>query len=90
MLSEYGQDSGHDLPMMFNCAGVYEDIVHVDCHIAFVDEVLKNVIHHCLEGGQAVGEAEEHDEGFKEAPIRLESGLPLIPLFDSYVVVSPT
>ena len=90
MFSEYSQDSGHDLPMMFNCAGVYKDIVHVDCHVALINEVFKNVIHHRLEGGRAVGEAEEHDKGLKEAPICLESGLPLVPLLDSFVVVSPT
>jgi len=42
-----------------------------------------------LEGGWAVGEAEEHDKGFKEAPICSEGSLPLIPLLDLYVVVSP-
>ena len=69
---------------------VYEDIIHVDRHVAFVDEVLKNVIHHCLEGVRAFGEAEEHHKGFKEAPIRSEGGLPLVSLLDLYVVVSPT
>ena len=90
MLLEYVQDSGHDLPMVFNCVSVYQDIVHIDRHVSFINEVLEDVIHHGLEGGQAVGEAEEHDQGFEEAPIHSEGGFPLPSLFDSYIVVSPT
>ena len=75
--------------MMFDCAGIYKDIVHVDCHIVLIDEVPENVIHQHLEGGWAVGEAEEYEKGFEEAPIHLEGGLPLVSLLDSYIVVSP-
>ena len=57
--------------------------------MSFINEVLEDVIHHGLEGGQAVGEAEEHDQGFEEAPIHLEGSFPLISFFDSYIVVSP-
>ena len=87
---EYIQDSGHDLPMVFDRVGVYQDIVHIDHHVPFIDEVLENVVHHGLEGGWAVGEAEEHDQGFEEAPICVEGGFPLMSLFDSHIVVSPT
>ena len=31
-----------------------------------------------------------HHQGFKEAPIRLEGGFPLVSLLDSYIVISPT
>ena len=89
MFSEHIQDSGHDLPMVFNHASVYQDIVHIDQHVSFINEVLEDVIHHGLEGGQAVGEAKEHDQGFKEAPIRSEGSFPLVSLFDSYIVVPP-
>ena len=80
--------TSHDLPMVFNRVGVYQAIVHIDHHIPFIDEVLEDVVHHGLEGGRAVGEAEEHDHGFKEAPIRSEGGFPLVS--DSHIVVSPT
>ena len=89
MLSGYIQDSGHDLPMVFNCVSVYQDIIHIDHHVSFINEVLKDVIHHGLEGGQVVGEAKEHDQGFKEALIHSEGSFPLVSLFDSYIVVSP-
>jgi len=88
MFLKYVQDSGHYLLMMFDCVGVHEDIVHVDHYIALVDEVFENVIHHRLEGGQAVGEAKEHEKGLEETPIHSEGGFPLVSLLDSYVVVS--
>ena len=80
MLLEYIQDSGYDLLMVFDCASVYYNIIHIDHHISFVDEVLEYVIHHGLEGGWTVGKAEEHDQGFEEAPIHSEGGFPLISL----------
>ena len=89
MFLEYVQDLGHHLPMMFNCVSIYKDTIHVDCHIALIDEVFENVIHHCLEGGWDVGEAEEHDKGLEDTPICSEGGLPFISLLDSYVVISP-
>ena len=75
--------------MVFNRVSVYQDIVHIDCHVSFINEVLEDVIHHGLEGVQAVGEAEEYDQGLKEAPIRSEGGFPLVSLFDLYIVASP-
>ena len=89
MFSEHVQDSGHDLPIVFDCASVYQEIIHIDRHVSFINEVLEYVIHHGLEGGRAVGEAEDHDQGFKEAPFHLEGSFPLISLLDSYIVASP-
>ena len=57
--------------------------------MTLINEIFENVIHHCLEGSWAVGEAKEHDQGFEEASIRLEGGLPLVSLFDPYIVISP-
>ena len=89
MLSEYVQDSGHYRSMMFDRVGIYQDVVHIDRHIALVNEVLKDVVHHRLESGRTIGEAEEHDKGFEEASIRSKGGFPLITLLDSHVVISP-
>ena len=85
----YVQDSDHYLLMMFDCVGIYQDVIHVDHHIALIDEVLEDVIHHCLEGGWTIGETKEHDEGLKEASIHLNFGFPFIALFDSHIVISP-
>ena len=89
MFLEHTQDSGHYLSMMFDCVGIHQDAVHVDHHITLIDEVLKDVVHHHLEGGWTIDEAEEHDEGFEEASIHLKGGFPLVALFDSYIVISP-
>ena len=43
-----------------------------------------------LEGGWAVGEAEEHDKEFEEVPICLKGSFPLISLLDLYIVVFST
>ena len=64
-------------------------IIHVNHHIAFINEVFDDVIHHGLEGGQIIGEAKEHDQRFEEALIRSEGSFPLISLLDLYIVVSP-
>src|SRR5467141_1853892 len=39
---------------------------------------------------QAVSDTKEHDERFKKALVRLKGHLPLISIFDSHVVVSPS
>ena len=89
MLSEYIQDLGHNLLMVFNHVSVYKDIIHVNCHIPFIDEVFEDVVHPGLEGGWTIGEAKEHDQRFEEALIHSEGGFPLTSLFDLHIVVSP-
>jgi len=44
-----------------------EDVVHVDGHDSFVNELSKDVINHCLECHWAVSETKEHDKRFKQA-----------------------
>ena len=58
--------------------------------MTLINEILEDFIHHCLEGSPDVGKAKEHDQGFEEASIRPEGGLPLISLFDPYIVISPS
>ena len=57
--------------------------------MTLVNEIFEDVVHHHLEGSQAVDEAKEHDQGFEEASICPEGGLPLVSLFDPYIVISP-
>ena len=65
MFSEHVQDSGHNLSMVFDRVSAHQDIIHIYCHISFINKVLEDVIHHGLEGGWTVGEAKEHDQGFE-------------------------
>ena len=75
---------------MFYRLGVYQDVVHVNSYVTLINEIFEDVVHHRLEGSWAVGEAKEHDQGFKEASIHPEDGLPLISLSDPYIVISPS
>ena len=58
--------------------------------MTLINEILEDVVHHHLEGSQAVGEAKEHNQGFEKASIRLEGSFPLVSLFDPYIVISPS
>ena len=58
--------------------------------MTLINEILEDVVHHRLEGSRAVGEAKEHNQGFEEALVRPEGSLPLVSLFDPYIVISPS
>ena len=51
-----------------------------------MDEVLENVIHHCLEGGRQVAEAKEHDKWFIQPSVCPEGCLVFISLLDANIV----
>ncbi|KAG6867658.1 hypothetical protein C0993_012664 [Termitomyces sp. T159_Od127] len=59
----------HDPAVLLKCFGVDEDVVKVYAHYTLHNEVQKDVVHHGLEGGQAIGESKEHDEWFKQSPV---------------------
>ena len=46
--------------------GEDKEVVHVDNKPPFSDHIMKRVIHELLEGSGRVGEAEEHNCGFKQ------------------------
>ena len=48
----------------------------------------KMVIHHGLEGDQAIGETKEHHQGLKQPSVGSEGSLPLI-LTDPDIIVPP-
>ncbi|KAG5351251.1 hypothetical protein C0989_007227 [Termitomyces sp. Mn162] len=82
------QDKVHDLVVLLQHFSVDEDVVEVYAHYTFGDEVPEDIIHHCLESGWAFDESEEHNKGFKQFPVGLESGLPLVSLMDVHVVIA--
>ena len=79
-----------DYPLVL-CQGLGEDqdVIQVHTDHLFHNEVMEDVICHCLEGGWTVGEPKEHDQWFIEPLVGLEGGLPLISLGDVHIVVSP-
>ena len=76
-------------PVLCQRLGEYQDVIQVHTDHPFHDEVTEDVIHHCLKGGWAVGELEEHDQWFEEPLVGLEGHLPLGSLGDVHIVVSP-
>jgi len=66
-----------------------EDVIQIDHDYTFQDEVLKDVVHHRLEGGGTVREAKEHDKGFVQAAVGPEAGLPLVSFLYSDIVEAP-
>ncbi|KAG5339228.1 hypothetical protein C0989_005142 [Termitomyces sp. Mn162] len=71
VLAEAFQDNAHDLAMLLQGFGVDEDIVKIHANNTFHNQIMEDVIHHSLEGGQAVGETKEHHQRFKESMIDL-------------------
>jgi len=55
VLMEDVKDSYYDLMMLFfSLTTKDEDVIHVDGHYTFINELFEDVIHHHLEGGRAV------------------------------------
>ena len=75
--------------MLLYRPGEDKDVVQVDHHYTLGDEILEDVIHHHLEGSQAVGHPKEHHKRLKQAAISIEGSLPLIARFDTYVIKLP-
>ncbi|KAG5733786.1 hypothetical protein E4T56_gene8207 [Termitomyces sp. T112] len=88
VMAEAFQDEAHDLAVLLQCFGVDENVVEVYAHYAFGNKVLEDVVHHCLEGGQAIGESKEHNKRFEQSPVGLEGSLPLVSLLDACIIVS--
>src|SRR6266436_5953080 len=76
--------------MLLHCLREDEDVIQVDTDYTLRDQILEYLVHHGLEGGRAVGEAEEHDQGFKKSSVCAECGLPLITFLNADIVVSPS
>ncbi|KAG6884471.1 hypothetical protein C0993_010753, partial [Termitomyces sp. T159_Od127] len=89
VLVEAFQDNMYDLAVLLKRFGVDEDVIKVYTHYTLHNEVLEDFVHHCLEGGQAIGESEEHNERFKQSPDGSKGSFLLILLLSAHVVVTP-
>ena len=88
-LSHTLQDAFGVFLMEGSVGGVDEEIIHVDYEPSFGNHVAEGVVHESLEGSGGVGEAEEHYGGFEESFVGDEGCLPLMTVFDSYIVILP-
>ena len=66
-----------------------ENIIKVDTDNSFRYHVVEDVIHHRLEGCQAVHKAKEHDLWLKEPLVGAECSLPLVTFPNPDVVETP-
>jgi len=90
MLLQQLQNAAGDLPVLFKGFREDEDVVQIDHNHAFRDEVLEDVVHHRLEGGRTVCEAEQHDKGLVQAAVGLEGGLPFVSFLYLDIVEAPS
>ena len=68
----------------------YEKIIHVDDKPSFDNHILEGVIHEMLECGGGVVETKEHNGRFEQSFVCDEGCLPLMPILDADIVVSPS
>ena len=69
---------------------VDEEIIHVNDKPSFCNHVMKGVIHEVLESGRGIGETKEHYGWFEESFMCDKGSFPLMPIFDSDIIVSPS
>ena len=69
--------------------GVDEKIIHIDDEPSFGNHIAEGVIHKSLKSGGGIGEPKEHDGGFEESFVGDEGCLPLMTVFDLYIVIPP-
>ena len=90
VLAEVLQDDAHNMTMLLESLGVDEDVIEVYANDSLCNQIVEDVIHHCLECGRAVSQTKEHYQGFKESAIGPKHCLPLISFLDVHVVVAST
>src|SRR5712675_2212788 len=66
-----------------------QHIVHVDNEPSFVDLVLEDGVHHHLEGGWGIRQAEEHDCWFEQSFIGNKGCFPFVSLSNADVIIPP-
>ena len=84
-----GQDLQHSLDslcMFFYRPSEDENVVQVDNYYTLCNEILEDIVHHCLKGSWTVGHSKEHYEGLKQATVSIESYLLLIAGLDMYII----
>jgi len=84
------QDQMCNMTVLLHSFSVDEDVIKVHTDHSSHNEVLKDLIHHCLEGRRTVCKAKEHHQWFKQPVTCLKSSLPLVTLLHSHILVPPS
>ena len=69
--------------------GVYRDIIHVYREPSLGNLFAEDRVHHSLEGGGRIGEAEEHDCWFEQSLVGEEGCFPFIAFLDPDIIIAP-
>src|SRR5260221_12401607 len=89
LLLEGSKDLVDDPPVFGEGMGVNKDIIHIAYHLTIVDELMEDIIHHCLEHCRGVTQSKKHDGWFEQPSVSSEHGLPLIIFLDPHIIESP-
>jgi len=69
---------------------VDEDVVKVHADHSIHNKVLKDLIHHCLEGGRTVCKAKEHHQWFEQPVTCLKCSLLFVTFLHSHILIPPS
>ena len=89
MFLEKFHDSADNFLMFIQCLSENEDVIQIDHHYTFGNEVLKDPIHHSLEGSWTIGQAKEHEKWFIEALVGPESSFPFVAFLHPDIIKTP-
>jgi hypothetical protein len=82
-------DHAGNKAMFFQCRCKDENVVEIDGNDTLGDKVFKDLVHHCLEGRQAVCQSKVHHKWFKQTAICSKCHFPFIAFFYPHIVVPP-
>ena len=75
---------------VFFVLGKNEDVIHVYDAKSLFDFVFESVIHYCLKCQGGIAQSKEQNGRLIKSKIGLEIHIPLIAIFDAYIVESPS
>src|SRR3981189_1781581 len=89
MISQPFHDHAGNRVMFFQRRREDEDVIEVDGDNTLGDEVLKDLVHHRLEGRRAVCQSKVNHEWFEQAAISSKCRFPFITFFYPHIVIPP-
>jgi len=83
------QDQMCNVMVLIHGSGVDEDVIEVHTDHSLHNKVLKDLIHHCLEGRRTVCKAKEHHQWFEQLKTHPKCSLPFITFLHSHILIPP-
>jgi len=83
------QDQTCNAMVLLHAFNIDEDVIEVHADHSLHNEVLKDLIHHCLEGRRTVCKAKEHHQWFKQPATHPKCSLLLITFLHLHILIPP-